>query len=1447
MQLPEFPLTPNGKLNRAALPVPEDEAYSRREYAPPQGLIEETLAAIWTELLGLERVGRYDSFFEMGGHSMLAVRMIARLRGALGLELPLGEIFAHPVLSALAQRVAETTLTTLPEIVPGERSGNLPLSYAQQRLWFLAQMEGVSEAYHIAAGLRLSGQLNQEALRFALDRIVQRHEALRTRFVVVDGEPAQQIDSAETGFALVEQDLEGEPSREEALASLAATEAAAPFDLERGPLIRGRLVRLGSQEHVLLVTMHHIVSDGWSIGVLVKEFSALYTAGCAGQQDPLPALAIQYGDYAQWQRQWLSGEVLESQAEYWRKTLSGAPALLELPTDHKRPVQQSHEGRQIAVELSAELTAGLKALSLRHGTTLFITVLAGFAALLSRLSGQEDIVIGTPVANRTRREIEGLIGFFVNTLALRLDVSGEPSVKELLQRIRQTTLSAQAQQDLPFEQVVELLRPARSLSHAPLFQVMFAWQNNEVVELDLPGLQVVALNVEQTIAKFDLTLDLAERGDHIVGTLEYATALFERGTVERFASYLIRLLEAMVAGEEQTVSRLAMLPAAERHQLLVEWNATETEYPSHRCVHELFEEQVERTPDATAVVFEDKELSYKELNRRANQLAHHLRDLGVRPDDRVAICVERNLEMVVGLLAVLKAGGAYVPLDPAYPSERLAWMLKDSEPVALLTQNHLVTLFSFADDGPGIPVLDLSDESFLSKQREEDPDAVSIGLASHHLAYVIYTSGSTGLPKGVMVEHRSINRLVLNTNYVKLLPTDVIAQSSNVSFDAATFEIWGALLTGARIVIVGKRELLSPLSLSRRITQSKITVLFLTTAVFHQVAREHPESLRTLRSVLWGGEQVEPRWVARVRDAGAPENLLHVYGPTETVTYASWYRVSETTDRDGPIPIGRPISNTRIYILNRQAEPAPVGVPGEIYIGGVGVARGYLKRPKLTEERFIVSPFVEGERLYRTGDLGRFLADGNIEFLGRNDFQVKIRGFRIELGEIEARLTSHSGVSEAVVLVRAHQDGDKRLVAYYTTAEAVEAETLRTHLSAVLPDYMVPSAYVALRAFPLTPNGKLDRQALPAPEDEAYARHSYEPPQGRIEETLAAIWCEVLGLERVGRHDNFFELGGHSLLAVRMIARLREVMGLEPPLQAIFKTQTLTLFADLLGESYEDNRSLVRLAGAEQGTPLICIHTTGDHIDYYRPLANALGHSFAVYGLYPPPNWWLEERDALEKLARTHVDTIQAQQPDGPYRLLGWSAGGCVAIAIAAELERRGAVISYLGLLDTPIRPAAEAILAHYWADTIHHHLLQYGRTSIPVHLLENLLRDPENVADADLEELLPWLQSGEDRLTLQSLRLTYQHLVTMAHQLKRIVEADSDPIQAPLHFCWANASPIRRHVYELDWTRLTTGTAVSFHEVIDGDHHTILEEPYVLQLATAIMEKTLDMSSKKE
>ncbi|WP_446333695.1 amino acid adenylation domain-containing protein [Burkholderia pseudomallei] len=1211
VRLDAWPLTPNGKLDRRALPAPADDAYARAEYEAPQGAKEEALAAIWRELLHVERVSRHDNFFELGGHSLLAVQLVSRLRQALSVEVALGTVFDAPVLSALAERLEAENTAVLPPIPLTPRDGRIALSLAQQRLWFLTQLEGVSEAYHMSGAVRLDGLLNREVLQRALNRIVMRHEALRTCFAREEGEPIQVI-QPHADLTVSYHDLREAEQSEQRAKDLSQAHASAPFDLSRDLPVRVLLLQLADEAHVVQVVMHHIASDGWSVGVFLQELSALYGSFIAEQGDPLAPLPLQYADYAAWQRRWLASGQLEKQGAFWQTNLSGAPTLLELPTDRPRPPKQSHAGASVEVKLGAALSERVKRLSQRHGVTPYMTLLSSWAAVLSRLSGQEEVVIGSPVAGRNRTEVEALIGFFVNTLALRLDLSSEPTVGELLKRTKAQVLSAQAHQDLPFDQVVERVKPPRSTAHPPLFQVMFVWQNMPAGELTIPGLTIRAVETPLQTAQFELTLSLQEAGDDIVGHLNYASALFDESTVRRYVTYWRRLLEGMTAGAaDQTIVGLPLLDEAERKQVVYAWNATERDYPIEQCIHQLFEAQVDRKPEAIALTFDGRRLSYAELNARANRLAHYLQARGVGPDRLVALCAERGIEMVVGLLAILKAGGAYVPLDPAYASDRLRGIVEDSQPALVLAD--AVGRAALGELDGALPVIDPETDALRWREMPAtNPEVASQHV--HHLAYVIYTSGSTGRPKGVMVEHAQVVRLFGATQaWFGFDERDVWTLFHSYGFDFSVWEMWGALLHGGRLVIVPTEVTRTPSAFFALLCAEGVTVLNQTPSAFQALmsAQEEREEAalkadvdaeaeaagnieranvvaHRLRYVIFGGEALEPRtlasWYAR---HGERTQLVNMYGITETTVHVTYCALrAEDAMRLGASPIGVRIPDLQLYVLDARREPVPMGVTGELYVGGAGVARGYLNRPELTRERFIDDPFVAGGRLYKTGDLARWRTDGSLEYLGRNDFQVKIRGFRIELGEIEAQLAKVAGVREVVVLARdsaaevrdnatpnvptpkSSSETEKRLVAYYTGDADVAA--LRAQAAQHLPSYMVPSAYVRLDAWPLTPNGKLDRRALPAPADDAYARAEYEAPQGAKEEALAAIWRELLHVERVSRHDNFFELGGHSLLAIGVIERMRRE-GLHTDVRSIFNAQTLS---DLAARAQTDDRSI---------------------------------------------------------------------------------------------------------------------------------------------------------------------------------------------------------------------------------------------------------------------------------
>ena len=1188
----------------AAVDAPQQRVYARPEletpYEAPQGEAEQRVAGMLQDLLGIAQVGRNDNFFDLGGHSLLAVQLLARIRRDLGQEMDLQTLFETATVAGMAARLQTAEAADVALVAPievADRSEGAPLSWSQQRLWFLEQFEDLGAAYHIEGALRLEGDLDEAALQRTLDRIVERHEALRTVFGrAEDGEPVQRVVACE-GFALERHDLsmQAEPEQRQAVRQMLQEASARRFELERGPLIRGLLVKLGERQHLLWVSMHHIVSDGWSMGVLTDEVARLYAAFSQGQADPLAPLPVQYGDYAHWQRQWLSGERLDGQLGFWKEYLAGAPALLELPTDKPRPAVQSYAGEVVRTRLPAGLTAGLQGLARRHGATLFMVLQAGWALLMGRLSGQEDVVLGTPVANRRRSELEGLIGFFVNTVALRTRLDAKQSVGQLLDAVRQSTLSAYAHQDTPFEQVVEAVRPQRSLSHSPLFQVMLVLQNTPQPEVELPGLRLRGEELDRQVSQFDLSLSAFENDDGLGVELEYCTALFERETVQRWLGYWQRLLESMVADETQPVGELAWLPQAERDQVLRGFNDTAVAYPKEALIHELFEQQVKRTPEAVAVQYEDEQLTYAQLNARANRLAHRLRGLRdgagealVVPDARVAICVERSLEMVVGLLGILKSGAAYVPVDPEYPQDRIAYVLQDAGAKVLLTQSHLrdglpaVKAVVSGSDGSNsgtVHVLLLDDESTYAGEPEENIGRQETGQTSGNLAYVIYTSGSTGLPKGVMNEHRGVvNRLCWMQQAYGLTAEDRVLQKTAFSFDVSVWEFFWTLLNGARLVMARPGGHRDPQYLVETIGQTGITTLHFVPSMLQMFVYALPEGetgCASLQRIVCSGEELPLSLQHACQERLGHAALYNLYGPTEAaIDVTHW--TCDAGQQQGYVPIGRPIANTQIYILDAQGQPVPVGVSGEIHIAGDGVARGYLNRVELTAERFVRDPFSEDAdaRMYRTGDLGRWRADGAIEYLGRNDFQVKIRGLRIELGEIEARLAEQPQVREAVVLAREDGAGDRRLVAYVTarvdgapagdTGQTLDIEVLREQLKAMLPGYMVPSAFVVLKEMPLTPNGKVDRKALPAPDLSAQQGSAYEAPQGSLEEKLARVWSGVLGTDSVSRNSSFFDMGGSSMLLIRVQAILEKELEIKVSVVDLFMHPTIESLANHL-------------------------------------------------------------------------------------------------------------------------------------------------------------------------------------------------------------------------------------------------------------------------------------------
>ncbi|MEH1805764.1 amino acid adenylation domain-containing protein [Nostoc sp.] len=1294
VMLESLPLTPNGKVDRRALKAPDSREGLEISFVAPRSPIEEILTQIWTQALKVDQVGIYDNFFELGGHSLLATQLVSRIRNIFKVELPLREFFARTTVAKLARSIEQLQQQDLelvsPPILPRVENAELPLSYAQQRLWFLDQFEPNSAIYNIPMALRLVGTLNQVALEQSLYEIINRHEALRTNFVIVDGKPSQLI-QIQTNWTVSVVDLKHLSTTEKEIATqqLAQQQANQPFDLANQALVRATLIVLSETEHVLSVCMHHIVSDAWSMGVFIQELVALYNAYSQGKPSPLTPLPIQYADFAIWQRNWLQGSVLQTQLSYWQQQLKAAPALLSLPTDRPRRSVQTFAGGHLEFALSVELSNKLTKLSQEQGVTLFMTLLAAFDTLLYRYTGTEDILVGSPIANRNRNEIEGLIGFFVNTLVLRADLSGDRSFNELLGRVRLMAIDAYAHQDLPFEMLVEVLQPERDLSHTPLFQVMFALQNVPMSEIELADLTISSLPVESATAKFDLFLSMQNTATGLVGVWEYNTDLFDASTIERMTGHFMTLLSGIVANPEERISQLPLLSQTEQQQLLVEWNNTQLDYPRDKSIHQLFEEQVELTPDAVAVVFEDQQLTYQQLNCRANQLAHYLQSLGVSTDVLVGICVERSLDMVVGLLGILKAGGAYVPLDPNYPQERLAFMLEDAQVSVLLTQHSL--LDRLPQHQAHLVFLD-TDWQMISQSSQ---DNLISAVQATNLAYVIYTSGSTGKPKGVAMNQLALCNLILWQLQNNTISTGAkTLQFAPISFDVSFQEMFSTWFSGGTLFLITEELRRDTSALLGFLQEKAIERLFIPFVALQQLAEVAigGELLNShLREIITAGEQLQitpaiSQWLSKLNDC----TLHNHYGPSESHVIITFTLNNSVETWPLLPPIGRPIANTQIYILDKYLQPISVGVAGELHIGGISLARGYLNRPELTQQRFIPNPFSTDpdSRLYKTGDLARYLPDGNIEYLGRIDNQVKVRGFRIELGEVEAVLSQHGDVEGCCIIAREDTPGDKRLVAYVVAHQhcTPTINELRQFLKAKLPDYMVPNAFVMLEEMPLTPSGKVDRRALPAPDLHSSNSDKYVAPRNQVELELTQIWSRILKVDKVGVKDNFFDLGGHSLLTPYLMAQIKKQFGKDIAIASLYQNPTIEQLATIVpfDSDSKSGSPLVILQPHGSKPPLFCLPGAAGYPFYLYDLARCLGSDQPFYSFQAiAPGEAGELITQVEDVAARYIQELFVVQPQGPYFLAGHSFGGKLAFEIAQQLLRKGHKVALVAILDT--------------------------------------------------------------------------------------------------------------------------------------------------------------------
>jgi tyrocidine synthetase-3 len=1164
VQLKKMPLTLNGKIDRKALPEPEGRGNVGGEYAAPRNAREENLTRIWQEVLGIEKVGIEDNFFELGGHSLKAVNMVAKIHKEFGVEVPLTEVFKSQTVKELSKVMEGTVENSYVAIESVAEQQYYPVSSAQKRMFILNQFETNDMTYNMPAVFMVEGALDKKRLEQVWQKLVQRHETLRTSFTIIDGAPVQRVHE-NIQFA-----IESMQGNEEDIPAI-IRKFIRPFDVNKAPLLRVGLVELAKNSYVVLYDMHHIISDGVSMRILVKELSALYE----GQE--LPDMRIQYKDFSAWQNDLLITERFKQQEAYWLQVFAGELPILDMPSDYLRPVVRSFEGERLGFTLEEELTEKLNKLASQTGTTLYMVLLATYNVLLAKYSGQEDIIVGSPIAGRHHADLENMVGMFVNTLAMRNYPEKNKSFLEFLQEVKENALNGYERQDYQFEELVDKLDIPRSLNRNPLFDTMFALQNTDNVVLAIGDVRFSPYELDHKIAKFDLTLEAAERNNRLEFMLEYDSKLFNQETAKRLRGHFVNIVGCVVDQPEIKLVNIELVSEEEKRQILVDFNDTKTVYPKDKTIQELFEEQAAKTPEHIAIIFEEQQLTYKELNNKANQLARVLRNKGVKKNSIVGMMVERSLEMIIGIMGILKAGGAYMPIDPEYPEERINYMLADSKVGILVTQKSLEKKIAFNGD-----IIHVDDQQIY----QGDIENVVQENTSQDLAYVIYTSGSTGNPKGNLTMHYNVARVVKNTNYIEITVEDVLLQLSNYAFDGSVFDIYGALLNGGKLVLVDKACVLDMNRLAKVIETEKVTIFFITTALFNTLVDVNIECLKKVRKVLFGGEQSSTRHVRKAYEYMGSGRIVHVYGPTETTVYATYYEINHLADSDLNIPIGAPIANTSVYILDQGGTLQPIGVPGELCISGDGLARGYLNRMELTAEKFVENPFAPGERIYRTGDLAKWLTDGNIEFLGRIDHQVKIRGFRIELGEIEAELIKHPSIKEALVLAKDDVSGGKYLCAYIVIEQELVITDIREHLAKKLPDYMIPSIFMQLDKIPLTPNGKIDRKILPEPDGSINGGTEYVAPRNVAEEKLAKVWQEVLGVEKVGIEDNFFELGGHSLKAITLVAKIHKEFGVEVPLQEVFKAQTIKELIKIVEGAVENDYVAIEAVTEQEYYPV---------------------------------------------------------------------------------------------------------------------------------------------------------------------------------------------------------------------------------------------------------------------
>ncbi|WP_414623416.1 amino acid adenylation domain-containing protein [Calothrix sp. CCY 0018] len=1415
----EIPKGATGKLQRIGL-AEKLASQLKVAYVKPRNEIEKTLVAIWIEVLGIETVGIYDNFFEKGGDSLRASQVIARMETMFQVEVSVHDFFAAPTIINLSQILnlaAKNIKEACKQIIPQNRDRPLPLSGAQQYLWFLSQLAPDSPVYNVANAMQIQGNLNVEFVKQAINAIVERHALLRSTIRLLNGQLVQIIGSHKIVVEQIALDIDSSKR-------FIDEEIQRPFDLEQGPLLRVTLLQLEPAKYLLLLVNHHIISDDWSIGLFWQEFTAFYEAFSTKQPFILQLLPIQYADFAVWQRNYLQGEFLQSQLDYWKQQLKGELPLLQLPTDYVRPAVQTFRGANLSLTISKSLTEELKNLSKSEGVTIFMTLLAAFKTLLYCYSNQEDILIITPISERDRVETEQIIGCFANNLILRTNLNGNPSFKSLLQRVKKTAIEAYTHRHLPFDKLIEELQIERYTNKLP-FQVMFILHNApKSALLNLPELTLTPLSIHTATAQLDLTLELQETAQGITGRLEYNTDLFDAATISRMVEHFQILLDGIIANPYQSISKLPLLTQKEQHQLLVEWNNTKTNYPDYICIHQLFEQQVKRTPEAIAVVFGKQQVTYQQLNASSNQLAHYLQKLGVKPEGLVAICLERSIEMVVGLLGILKVGGAYVPIDPNYPQERITYMLEDSQVSVLLTQDSLI------ENLPMHPVHTIALDTDWEKIAQNSDRNLDLQINLENLAYVIYTSGSTGKPKGAMNTHRGIcNRLLWMRDAYNFTQQDVVMQKTPFSFDVSVWEFFIPLIVGASLVVAKPEGHYDNCYLIDTINHKKITALhFVPSMLGMFLETEGVECCSSLKYVFCSGEALPLDLQTKFfQKLGC--KLYNLYGPTEVAIEVTFWQCQLNTKLSN-VPIGRPINNIQIYILDAYKQPVPIGVPGELYIGGDGLARGYLNRPQLTQEKFIPHPFSQDDtRLYKTGDLVRYLADGNIEFLGRIDNQVKMRGIRIELGEIETVLAQHKSVISAAVVAPEYLSR-QILVAYIVQQQQskVNSDELRQFLAQKLPEYMIPNLFVTLETLPLTPNGKIDRRSLPAvSETSLQPKLVYCSPQNQKEREIANIWEKVLGINPVSINDNFFELGGNSLLAVRLVAQIEKQLGKKLPISTLFQNSTIKQLATCLQQEKLNASSVVEITPLNGDVSPLFWCTP--HLNYkLNLLGKYIGTSQPLIAL-DCGYFKLENPDThITDYAIRYVEEIRAIQPNGPYKLAGYCMGGLIAFEIAQQIRVQGEQVDLVLVERSGLnRIHRYVVRINVLIDGHRNNLAQLNRTQQLIYifkfvkkiLIRSLLKSKqnENQQEPDLNT------SGINNTLLQQKGLK---------SVKKYSLQQPYPGNIILLFAKSN-NYLSFFFPKYGWSKAVNGKIQI--DLVPGNHVSVMEEPHIQQVGAKL------------